>query len=93
VQISANLAALAVATTSVLTNPNADFLAALDSHRITYTSPQQAITNAHAVCALLGSGASPAGVVRRVMSKTKMDGYHAGFFVGVSIAAYCPAEA
>ncbi|HUE34682.1 MAG TPA: DUF732 domain-containing protein [Mycobacterium sp.] len=24
------------------------------------------------------------------MNNGKLDGYHAGFFVGVSIAAYCP---
>jgi hypothetical protein len=25
-----------------------------------------------------------------VMTLTNLDGYHAGFFVGVSIAAFCP---
>jgi hypothetical protein len=25
-----------------------------------------------------------------VMTQTDLDGYHAGFFVGVSIAAFCP---
>ena len=31
-----------------------------------------------------------ADVANDVMTQTNLDGYHAGFFVGVSIAAFCP---
>ncbi len=75
---------------------DAKFLAALDSRGITYTSPQAMIAAAHLVCAELDQGETPAQVAedamnnKDVLTNSNLDAYHAGFFVGASICAYCP---
>ena len=66
------------------------FLAALTAKGIHYGSPEKALVGAHEVCDELGNGKSPSQVASTVQSNSDMDGYHAGFFVGASIRAYCP---
>lgn len=66
------------------------FLAALTAKGINYESPDAAIHSAHLVCQELDSGAPPQQVANDVMNNSHLDGYHAGYFVGVSIRAYCP---
>lgn len=66
------------------------FLAALTAKGINYESPETAIRSGHLVCQELESGESPQQVANDVMSNSHLDGYHAGYFVGVSIRAYCP---
>ena len=66
------------------------FLAALTAKGIHFGSPQKALVGAHEVCDELGNGKSPSQVASTVQSNSDMDGYHAGFFVGASIRAYCP---
>jgi Protein of unknown function (DUF732) len=67
-----------------------NFLGALSSRGITFASGQAAIVAGHEVCNELDQGRQASDVANDVMTLTNLDGYHAGFFVGVSIAAFCP---
>ena len=70
-----------------------NFVNALNSRGITFASSQAAIIAAHEVCDELDSGKASSDVANDVMQQSSLDGYHAGFFVGVSIAAFCPRHA
>jgi hypothetical protein len=67
-----------------------NFVGALSSRGITFTSRQAAIVAGHEVCDELDQGKQTSDVANNVMTQSNLDGYHAGFFVGVSIAAFCP---
>ena len=67
-----------------------NFLGALTSKGITFASRQAAVAAGHEVCDELDQGKQASDVGNDVMTQTNLDGYHAGFFVGVSIAAFCP---
>ena len=67
-----------------------NFLNALASRGITFASGQSAIIAGHEVCDELDAGRASSDVANDVMQQSNLDGYHAGFFVGVSIAAFCP---
>ena len=69
---------------------SSDFLGALSSRGITFAARQAAIAAGHEVCDELDQGRQASDVANNVMTQTDLDGYHAGFFVGVSIAAFCP---
>jgi hypothetical protein len=66
------------------------FLAALKAKGIQYGSPDKASVAGHEVCDELAGGKTPVQVASTVQSNSSLDGYHAGYFVGVSIRAYCP---
>jgi hypothetical protein len=66
------------------------FLGALTSKGITFGSGQAAIAAAQQVCGELDQGKQASDVANEVMAQSNLDGYHAGFFVGASIAAICP---
>jgi hypothetical protein len=70
-----------------------NFLGALQAKGITFASGQSAIIAAHEVCDELDQGRQSSDVANDVMQQSSLDGYHAGFFVGVSIAAFCPRHA
>jgi hypothetical protein len=67
-----------------------NFLAALKAKGINVDSPQRAIIAGHVVCDQLDLGRQPSDVANDVSKNSNLDGYHAGFFVGASIAAFCP---
>ncbi len=69
------------------------FLAALTAKGIHFGSPEKAVIAGHEVCDELANGKTPAQVASSVEANSGMDGYHAGYFVGASIRAYCPAHA
>lgn len=66
-----------------------DFLAALDSHNITYDSRQEAVIAGHTVCDKLRDE-TPYQVAYDVLHSSHLDEFHSGFFVGASMRAYCP---
>ena len=70
-----------------------NFLAALKAKGINFASPQAAIIAGHEVCDELDLGRQPSDVATDVTKNSNLDGYHAGFFVGASIAAFCPRHA
>ena len=69
---------------------DSNFLNALQSKGVTFASPQAAIQAGHQVCVELDQGRATQDVANDVMQQSSLDGYHAGFFVGISIAAFCP---
>lgn len=69
---------------------SSSFLGALSSRGITFASGPAAILAGHEVCDELDQGGQASDVANNVMTRTNLDGFHAGFFVGVSIAAFCP---
>ena len=69
---------------------SSSFLSALSSRGITFAGGRAAIAAGHEVCDELDQGRQASDVANNVMTQTDLDGYHAGFFVGVSIAAFCP---
>ncbi|BBX74641.1 DUF732 domain-containing protein [Mycobacterium shinjukuense] len=66
------------------------FLNAVKSKGINFASPLSAIVAGHVVCDELDFGRQKADVANDVMNSSNLDGFRAGYFVGVSIAAYCP---
>jgi hypothetical protein len=66
------------------------FLAALQAQSITYRSPEAAIAAGHLVCTELDQGQPKSQVAQDVIDQTDLDPYHAGYFVGASVGAYCP---
>ena len=67
-----------------------NFHGALTSRGITFASRQAATAAGHEVCDELDQGRQASDVANNVMAQSDLDGYHAGFFVGASIAAFCP---
>ena len=84
------LGALVTSATAHATSPDEAFLAALKAKGINYESPDAAVNSGHTVCHELDMGQSPEQVANNVLSSSSLDSYHAGYFVGVSIKAYCP---
>jgi hypothetical protein len=86
-----------VAETAPTARADADtsssFLSALTSRGITFGSRQAAIAAGREVCDELDQGKQAGDVANTVMTQSNLDGYHAGFFVGASIAAMCPRHA
>ena len=66
------------------------FLAALKSKGINFESPQVAIISGHEVCDELNLGRQSSDVAAEVTKNSNLDSYTAGYFVGVSVAAFCP---
>jgi hypothetical protein len=67
-----------------------NFLGALTARGISFTSGPAAIAAGREVCSELDQGKQASDVANEAMAQTNLDGYHAGFFVGASIAAICP---
>ncbi len=66
------------------------FVAAVKAHGIDFPSPQAVIVAGHEVCDELDLGKQKSDVASTMMNNSNLDGYRAGFFVGASVAAYCP---
>ena len=79
-----------VATAHADAESSGNFLSALTSKGITFGSGPAAIAAGREVCNQLDQGRPTSDVANDVMTRSNLDGFHAGFFVGVSIAAMCP---
>ncbi|WP_231964191.1 MULTISPECIES: DUF732 domain-containing protein [unclassified Mycobacterium] len=66
------------------------FVAAVKLKGIQFASPQAAIVAGHEVCDELDLGKQKSDIASEVMSNSNLDGYRAGYFIGASVAAYCP---
>jgi hypothetical protein len=84
------LGVLVASATAHATSADDAFLAALKAKGINYESPDAAVNSGHTVCHELEMGQSAEQVANSVLSGSTLDSYHAGYFVGVSIKAYCP---
>ncbi len=69
------------------------FTAALSSKGINFASPQAAIIAGHEVCDELDLGRTLVQVATDVTKNSNLDGYHAGYFVGLAVSTYCPKHA
>jgi hypothetical protein len=69
------------------------FTSALSSKGINFASPQAAIVAGHEVCDELGLGRTQVQVATDVTKNSNLDDYHAGYFVGLAVATYCPQHA
>jgi hypothetical protein len=69
------------------------FTTALSSKGINFASPQSAIVAGHEVCDELDLGRTQVQVATDVTKNSNLDGYHAGYFVGLSVRTYCPQHA
>jgi hypothetical protein len=66
------------------------FVTAVKAHGIDFATPQAAVVAGHEVCDELDLGRQKSDVASEVMTNSNLDGYKAGFFVGASVAAFCP---
>jgi hypothetical protein len=66
------------------------FVTAVKNKGIEFASPQAAIVAGHEVCDELDLGKQKSDIASEVMTNSNLDGYRAGFFIGASVAAYCP---
>jgi hypothetical protein len=80
---------LATATAKADDVDNA-FLNAVKAKGINFPSSEAAIIAGHEVCDELDLGRQKSDVANEVMSSSNLDGYRAGYFVGASVAAFCP---
>jgi hypothetical protein len=66
------------------------FLNAVKAKGINFATPEAAIVAGHEVCDELDLGRQKSDVANEVVTSSNLDGYRAGYFVGASIAAFCP---
>jgi hypothetical protein len=66
------------------------FVTAVKNKGIDFASPQAAIVAGHEVCDELDLGKQKSDIATEVMTNSNLDGYRAGYFIGASVAAYCP---
>jgi hypothetical protein len=66
------------------------FVAALSKNGITIPDRANAISMAHSVCAGLDKGEPSTALAMGIVKDTDLSPKQAGYFVGVSVSAYCP---
>ncbi len=69
------------------------FIAALENYGIDVNEPATTIAHGHAVCAGLDKGQDTSLLALKLIKDTALNlstSRQAGFFVGASVAAYCP---
>lgn len=66
------------------------FLAALTKNGITISDRGTALSMARTVCTGLDNGQPSTALAMRIVKDTDLSPRQAGYFVGVSVAAYCP---
>jgi hypothetical protein len=66
------------------------FVAALANNGIAMSDRNTAVSMAHTVCAGFDKGEASTAQAMRIVKDTDLSPKQAGYFVGVSVAAYCP---
>lgn len=69
------------------------FVAALENYGIDVNDPDTAIAHGRAICAGLDKGQDTSFLALKLMKDTALNlssSRQAGFFIGASVAAYCP---
>jgi hypothetical protein len=66
------------------------FVAALAKNGIAMSDRNTAVSMAHNVCAGFDRGEASTALAMRIVKDTDLSPKQAGYFVGVSVAAYCP---
>ncbi|ORV62238.1 hypothetical protein AWC03_07535 [Mycobacterium europaeum] len=87
-------AAMLLPAASASADPADDaFIAALENYGIAVDDPGTTIAHGHAVCTGLDRGQDSSVLALKVMKDTQLNvstRRQAGFFVGASVASYCP---
>jgi Protein of unknown function (DUF732) len=84
------LAALASAATAGATVTDDTFITVISEEGIEAPSAQDAISVAHEVCMVFDDGGDLLDAVTAVSDYTELGFEDSAFFVGASIASYCP---
>jgi hypothetical protein len=84
------LAALASAGVASASSADDTFVSVLRDEGIVAPSAREAISTGHAVCAVFDEGLSLIDAVSAVSDITGLEMEDAAFFVGASVATYCP---
>jgi hypothetical protein len=84
------LAALAAAGVASAGSVDDTFITVLREEGIVPLSAREAISTGHAVCAVFDEGLSLTDAVSAVSDTTGLEMEDAAFFVGASVASYCP---
>jgi hypothetical protein len=66
------------------------FVAALAKNGINMADRNAAVSMAHGVCAGFDKGEASTALAMRIVKDTDLSPKQTGYFVGVSVAAYCP---
>ncbi|MCX4093200.1 DUF732 domain-containing protein [Nocardia sp. alder85J] len=70
-------------------NQDAAFLAQMYQQGVTFSSPNDAVTDAQAVCLSIANGETPVAVAREVIGETDLTVKQAAYFVGDAVNIYC----
>jgi hypothetical protein len=71
--------------------PDNQFAALLNQKGITFSSPAVAVGEANVVCSKIGRGESFTSVLEDLhTADPTLSQYQAGYFIGASVASYCP---
>ncbi|MFY2859886.1 DUF732 domain-containing protein [Mycobacterium sp. THU-M104] len=84
------IAALLFAAPAAAGQTDDAFVATLDKRRIVFPSDDAAVAEARNVCAKLDKGQTPAGLTLSLAKTTALSARDAGYFIGASVAFYCP---
>ena len=88
--VALTAAGLACAAPALADQMDDAFVAALAKNGIAMSDRGNAITMAHSVCDGFDKGEGSSALAMRVVRDTPLSPKQAGYFVGVSVAAYCP---
>lgn len=84
------LAALASAATAGASSADDTFITVISEEGIEPPSAEEAIGVAHDVCAVIDDGGDLFDAITAVSDYTELEFEDSAFFVGASIATYCP---
>ncbi|KUI00986.1 DUF732 domain-containing protein [Mycobacterium sp. IS-3022] len=84
---------LALATAApVLADETDDvFISVIEAEGIPFSTPEDAIVLAHAVCDYVAAGQAPEQVAVEISEPANWTVEQSGFFVGAATQSYCPA--
>jgi hypothetical protein len=88
--VALSAAALICAAPASADHMDDAFVAALAKNGISMPDRGNAIATAHSVCDGFDKGEASSALAMRIVRDTPLSPKQAGYFVGVSVAAYCP---
>lgn len=84
------LAALGAAATATATESDVAFIEAISGQGIWFSSRDGAVNTGLAVCSLVDAGTTPLEAAEILYQESELTSGDAAFFVGASIATFCP---
>jgi uncharacterized protein DUF732 len=90
VAVTLAVAALVFAAPASADGNDDAFIAALENNGVNLNDHNAAVTMGHNVCSALDKGHDESFLVLDIIHDTHLSARQAGYFLGVSVAAYCP---